>query len=218
MATIAAPVQGDSRVVFHDVPWETYVGLRKARGEGAVRLTYFHGVLEIMTLSRLHERLSRLLHILVVEMTRVLGMEIVSAGSTTMHAEDLQSGAEADESYYIRHEEMIREREEYDPAVDPPPDLAIEVDLSSSSSRRMLVYAKLGIPEVWHYDGEHLTFKSLAEDGQYHPVERSVSFPVLKSADLEQFPKRVGTVGENALASEFREWFRKLLRAPENQG
>lgn len=198
-------------MVFHDVSWETYVNLSKARGESAVRLTYHRGVLEIMTLSHLHERLSRFLHRFVVELTQELGLELASAGSTTMHAEELQSGAEADESYYIRHEEMVREREEYDPAVDPPPDLTIEIDLSSTSSRRMLVYAELGVPEVWLYDGEHLVFQSLGENGKYRSIERSLSFPGLGSADLERFVKRWGTIGENALASEFRQWLRESL-------
>lgn len=209
MATIAAPTRGDQRVVLHDVSWDTYLALLKARGEGVIRLSYHRGVLEIMTLSQLHERLSRFLHRFVVEITQELGLELASVGSTTMHAEQLDSGAEADESYYVGHEEMVRERDEYDPAIDPPPDLAIEVDLSSSSSRRMLVYAELGIPEVWRYDGERLEFKSLGEDGGYHTIERSLSFPALRSVDLERFVKRRGTIGENALADEFRRWLRQ---------
>ncbi len=212
MATITTPARGDQRVVFHDVSWHTYVGLLKAKGEGVVRLSYHRGVLEIMTLSQLHERLSRLLNRLVIEITQELGLELASVGSTTMHAEELNSGAEADESYYVRNEEIVREREEYDPAIDPPPDLAVEVDLSSTSSRRMLIYAELGIPEVWQYDGEHLVFQSLGEDGRYRVVERSLSFPALRGADLERFIARRGTVGENALADEFRQWFRESLR------
>ncbi|MGH7192002.1 MAG: Uma2 family endonuclease [Candidatus Saccharimonadales bacterium] len=213
MATITTPARGDQRVVLHDVSWDTYVGLLKAKGEGVVRLSYHRGVLEIMTLSQLHERLSRFLNRLVIEITQELGLELASVGSTTMHAEELNSGAEADESYYVRNEQIVREREEYDPAIDPPPDLAIEVDLSSTSSRRMLIYAELGIPEVWQYDGEHLVFQSLGDDGRYGVVERSLSFPALRSDDLERFIARRGAVGENALADEFRQWFRESLRS-----
>jgi Uma2 family endonuclease len=151
--------------------------------------------------------------VLVVEITQELGLELASVGSTTMHAEQLDCRAEAEESYYIRHEEIVREREEYDPAIDPPPDLAVEVDLSSSSSRRMLVYAELGIPEVCRYDGERLTFQTLSADGKYHLAECSLSFPVLHSADLERFVNRRGTTGENALAQAFRQWLRQSLGA-----
>jgi Uma2 family endonuclease len=211
MATIAAPVQVDQRVVFHDVPWETYLGLLHARGERLTRLTYHRGVLEIMTLSQLHERLSELLNNFIKVLTKEYGLEVASTGSMTMHAKQLQVGALADKSYYIRHEEMIREREEYDPSVDPPPDLAVEVDLSSSSSRRMLVYATLGIPELWRFDGERLAFLTLGDDGKYHATERSVAFPGLASADLERFVHRRGAVGENALDEELRQWVRTSL-------
>lgn len=212
MATIATTIPGDQRVVFHDVPWETYMSLLNARGEGVVRLTYYRGVLEIMTLSQLHERLSRLLHNFVKVLSKEYGFEVASVGSTTMHGEERKTGAEADESYYIRHEEIVREREEYDPAMDPPPDLAVEVDLSSSSSRRMLVYADLGIPELWQYDGKHLVFKSLGDDGTYYPIERSTAFPGLSSDDLEGFVHRRGTLGENALEEELRQWVRRALK------
>lgn len=213
MATISAPVQGDQRLVFHDVSWETYVGLLHAHGERLTRLTFHRGVLEIMTLSQLHERLSELLDNFIKILTKEYGLEVASTGSMTMHAEQLQVGAQADKSYYIRHEAIIREREEYDPAVDPPPDLAVEVDLSSSSSRRMLVYAELGIPELWRYDGERLVFMSLGSGGKYRAIERSLAFSGLSSADLERFIDRRGTVGENALDEELRRWLRTSLGA-----
>lgn len=211
MATIAAPVTGDQRLVFHDVPWETYVGLSHARGEALTRLTYHRGVLEIMTLSQLHKRLSELLDNFIKVLTKEYGLEVASTGSMTMHAEELKVGAEADKSYYIRHEEIIREREEYDSAVDPPPDLAVEVDLSSSSSRRMLVYAELGIPELWRYDGERLAFLALGTDGKYDAIERSLAFSGLSSHDLERFIHLRGKMGENALDEELRQWVRASL-------
>jgi Uma2 family endonuclease len=212
MATIASPARGDQWVVFHDVPWQTYVSLLKARGEGHVRLTYYRGVLEIMTLSKLHEILSETLDNLVKVLVREYGLEVQSVGSMTMHAEELQSGAEADKAYYIRHEEIVRERDEYDPAIDPPPDLAVEVDLSSSSARRMLLFAELGIPEVWRLDGERLVFSSLGQDGKYHVIEHSLTFANLSSSDLQSFLDRRGTMGEIALDNELAKWVRASLQ------
>lgn len=214
MATVAAEIHSDQRVVFHDVPWAVYAGLLEARGEGHVRLTYHRGALEIMTLSKWHEILSELLGNFVKVLTREYGLEVQSAGSMTMHAEELQSGGEADKSYYIRHEQFVREREEYDPAIDPPPDLAVEVDLSSSSSRRMLVFAELGIPELWQYDGERLVFKALGDDGKYHRIEKSLSFAGLAASDLEGFIHRRGTLGENALDDELAKWIRTMRKSP----
>lgn len=216
MATIASPFSGEHPVVFHDVPWQTYVSLLKARGDRRVRLTYYRGVLEIMTLSKLHEILCEVLGGFVKVIAKAYGFEVQSVGSMTMHAEELQSGGEADKAFYIRHEEIVRGREEYDPAIDPPPDLAVEVDLSSSSARRMLVFAELGIPEVWRYDGEHLVFNSLGGDGQYHTIGQNLSFPGLSAADLEKFVHRRGTVGEIALDEELAKWIRVLRGGANN--
>lgn len=212
MATIAIPIPGDQRIVFDDVPWETYLSLLRSRGERHIRLTYYRGVLEIMTLSKLHEILSEGLDNFVKVLIREYGFEVQSVGSMTMHVEELQSGAEADKAYYIRHEEIVRDREKYDPAIDPPPDLAVEVDLSSRSSRRMSVYAELGIPEVWQYDGERLVFKSLGQDGTYHAIEQSIALPGLKSADLQSFVDRRGTMGEIALDHALAQWVRDALK------
>ena len=212
MATIASPASGDQWVVFHDVPWETYISLLKARGQSHVRLTYYHGVLEIMTLSKLHEILSEVLGGFVKVLAREYGLEVQSVGSMTMHLEKLQAGGEADKSYYIRNEEIVRQRDEYDPAIDPPPDLVVEVDLSSSSSRRMLVFAELDIPELWQYDGERLVFKSLSKAGKYELIEPSISFPGLTAAGLQGFVDRRGTMGEIALDQELAKWVRAIRK------
>lgn len=220
MATVATPVQQDHWVVFHDVPWQIYTGLLKARGQGRIRLTYYHGVLEIMTLSKLHEILSEVLGGFVKVIAKEYGQEVQSVGSMTMHLEELQAGGEADKSYYIRHEEVVRERDKYDPAIDPPPDLVVEIDLSSSSSRRMLVFAELGIPELWHYDGDRLVIKSLGDDGKYHLIEQSLSFSGLSAADVQRFLDRRGTIGEIALDEELAKWVRttrKRSRRPKNR-
>ncbi len=212
MATIQTPIPGDQWVVFDDVPWETYLSLLQSRGERHVRLTFHRGVLEILTLSKLHEILSEVLDNFVKVLVKEYGLEVQSVGSMTMHSEELQSGGEADKAYYIRHEEIVRDREKYDPVIDPPPDLAVEVDLSSRSTRRMLVFAELGIPELWQYDGERLVFKSLGDDDVYHPIEQSLAFAGLASTDLQSFVDRRGTVGEIALDDELAKWVRASLK------
>lgn len=213
MATIATPIPGDEWIAFDDVPWDTYLSLLKSRGERHVRLTYYRGVLEIMTLSKLHEILSEALDNFVKVLVKEFGFEVQSVGSMTMHSEELRSGGEADKAYYIRHEEIVRDREEYDAATDPPPDLLVEVDLSSRSTRRLLVFAELGIPEVWQYDGERLFFKLLGGDSTYRAIDESIAFPGLTSADLQSFVHRRGTMGEIALDEELAKWVRASLKA-----
>ena len=84
MATIVTPLPGDHWVVFHEVPWRTYLDLLKARGDGRFRLSYHRGVLEIMTLSKLHEILSEVLDNFVKVLVKEYGLEVQSAGSMTI--------------------------------------------------------------------------------------------------------------------------------------
>jgi Uma2 family endonuclease len=196
-------------IVFYDVPWETYLSLVKANGDGPVRLTYDQGMLEIMAPSCFHERLSQFIDRLIGILTEELGLEISSGGSTTMRSNPARRGAEADQSYHIRNEAAVRGQSEFDPAT--PPDLAVEVDITSSSSKRLPVYSSLGIPEVWRYDGEQLTFLALASDGEYRPITRSLSFPRVSAGDLDTFLAEFDNIGENALVAKFRQWVRQTL-------
>ncbi|HUY36559.1 MAG TPA: Uma2 family endonuclease [Pirellulales bacterium] len=196
-------------IVLYAVPWETYLSLAKANGDGPVRLTYDQGMLEIMAPSYFHERLSQFIDRLIGVLTEELGVEMSSGGSTTMRSEPARRGAEADQSYHIRHEAAVRGQREFDPAT--PPDLAVEVDITSSSSKRLPIYSSLGIPEVWRYDGERLAFMALQSHGEYRPVTLSLSFPRLSTGDLDPFLAEFDNVGENSLVARFRQWVRQSL-------
>ena len=215
MATVErnAMTPAEQRIVLYDVPWETYLSLSKANGDGPVQLTYDQGMLEIMAPSYYHELMSQFIGRLIGVLTEELGMEIRSGGSTTMRSEPARRGAEADQMYHIRHEAAVRGPREFDPAL--PPDLAVEVDISASSSRRLPIYSSLGIPEVWRCDGERLTFLTLRDDGEYRPIVRSLSFSRLSPADLEPYLAKYDTRGENDLVREFRQWVRET-QLPES--
>ena len=88
--------------------------------------------------------------------TEVKGVEIQSVASTTFKRSDLSKGFEADESYYIRHADVVLGKEKIDLAVDPPPDLVIEVEITKSAIEKMKLFAAMGIPEVWRHDGQQL--------------------------------------------------------------
>ncbi|HEV3022321.1 MAG TPA: Uma2 family endonuclease [Pirellulales bacterium] len=211
MATVerGTTVIAERPIVINNVPWETYLSLLKANGDGPVRLTYDQGMLEIMAPSYFHERLSQFLDRLIGVLTEELGMEMSSAGSTTMRSEPAHRGAEADQSYHIRNEAAVRGQREFDPAT--PPDLAVEVDITSSSSKRLPIYSSLGIPEVWRYDGERLTFLALQADGGYHPIAQSLSIPGLSPGDLAGNLAEFDHAGENSLVAKFRRWVRQTL-------
>lgn len=93
---------------------------------------------------------------------------------------------------------------------DPPPDLAIEVDITSSSIDQLAIYAALGVPEVWRYDGQTLTMYHL-ETGAYKNHDRSLSLPQLTASNVMQFLALSQTMGETSLARQFRQWARTQL-------
>jgi Uma2 family endonuclease len=175
----------------------------------AVRLTYDRGLLEFMTLSHEHEALDRLLGRLIVVLTEELGLPLRSGGSTTLRRRKRRRGLEPDECYWIAHEPLIRQKDVIDLRVDPPPDLAVEIDVSRSSVNRMAIYAALGVPEVWRFDGQTLTFHVLAAGGQYSESSRSLLFTQLAPADLLVFLSLRGQFDENTVVRQFRAWVRQ---------
>jgi Uma2 family endonuclease len=136
-------------------------------------------------------------------------------GSTTFRRRELRKGLEPDECYYIQHEEQIRNREEIDLTRDPPPDLVIEIDITHRAIGREAIYAGLGVPEVWRYDGLRLIALRLGPDGKYLPIETSAAFPFLRVAELEPFLKMISAAGRTKTMRAFRDWVRTNLQKPE---
>lgn len=136
----------ETRTVMENIRWETYVDLAEQRRGSVPRMTYSEGVLELMTPRRQHEGIGCLLGRMVETWTEVHGIEIQSVASTTFKRKDLAKGFEADESYYIEHAEQIRVKEEVDLLVDPPPDLVIEVEITTSAIRKLNLFAAMGSP------------------------------------------------------------------------
>src|SRR5262249_46378599 len=144
-----------------------------------VRLTYDRGRLEIMSPLPEHENY----HIVLAQFVRVLaaesGMRYRSFGSTTFRREDVERGLEPDDCFYLASLPRILGRRDLDLARDPPPDLALEVDITHSSLDRLAIYAALGVREVWHFDGQSITCHVLNAQGGYEQQESSLAFPFL---------------------------------------
>jgi Uma2 family endonuclease len=199
------------RFIFRDADWALYQRVLKALDCRPIRLTYDRGRLELMTLSHRHDRSSSILALFVVILTEELDMPRQSGRSTTFSREDLDRGIEADDCFYLEHEALVRHKDELDLDVDPPPDLAIEVEVSRSALDRMAIYAALKVPEVWRYDGEKIYVHVLRLDGQYQIVERSPHFPFLPMQEVEAFLKRRTEMDETRLGKLFRQWVREQM-------
>jgi Uma2 family endonuclease len=183
---IASPPAGPSvpdvqRVILRNVPWDYYTRLRGDDANRHVRMSYYKGTLELMSPQYRHEKSTARLSQFVMKLAEVLDIPCTESRSTTLRREGEEVGKEADTSFYISNEPLIRDKDEIDLAVDPPPDLAIEVDNLSDSRGKLPIYAALRVPEVWRYDPKAgvIWFGRLADDGTYTTLERSECLPML---------------------------------------
>ncbi len=205
-ALIDLPPQ--ARVVIHNVSWETYEALLRDRGDEGPRMAYDRGELEVMSPSFRHETLKTVLARLVEVFSEVLGIDILSSGSTTFRRQLKERGLEPDESYYVQNESRVRGKD-IDLDVDPPPDLAIEIDLRRSGLDKPGIYAALGIPEVWSHDGKRVIAHLLDPTGSFAAGERSAAFPQLPVPELNRFLQRIGSESETQIVRSFRAWVQK---------
>jgi Uma2 family endonuclease len=217
MATVSPPIEeaaqapSEQRFLLRAVDWKTYRAISRALEGRHLRLTYDRGNLEFMTISSTHGNYSRLLGRLIFVLAEEYGLPISSFGDMTCDREDLDRGAEPDECFYLENEPRIRGREEIDLTTDPPPELIVEIDISRSSRNRLSIYAAMGVPEVWQFNGETLRVHQRGADGQYAVSDHSRHFPSLPVGELSAFLHRRTQMDEVSLVRSFRAWVRDHL-------
>ncbi|HEX7449335.1 MAG TPA: Uma2 family endonuclease, partial [Pirellulales bacterium] len=116
----------------------------------------------------------------------------------------------ADECYYLQHEPQICDRDVIDLSVDPPPDLAVEVEISRSLLDKFAVYAALRVPEIWRYDGDTLRVSLLQSDGSYAESNHSLNLPQLEPGQVAHFLALRAEKRETEWARLFRRWIIEL--------
>lgn len=195
-----------SSVVLPGISWETYQALvRDLESQPSRRLIYDNGMLEIFMPLPPHERYKCWMGRFVEIVTEELEVEICSLGACTWNRKDLAKGVEADECYYIQNESVIRGRMAIDLMIDPPPDLAIEIDITSPSIPRLPIYQALGVPEIWRFDGEKVVFLAL-NNGEYQEIEQSIALPIVTPVILQDWLTQATTMGETSWAKALRRW------------
>ena len=209
MATVEKTVlRGERRVVLSGVSWQLYEQLRDNAENWHIRMAYDKGTLELMSPSSDHEAIRILIGKMIAAFTEELDIPLRSLGSTTWRSKALAKGLEADDCYYILNHHRVRQRRHVDLSVDPPPDLAIETEVSRSVVRRLRIYAALGIREIWRWRKSGLTAYSLSEDGKYVEREFSLNLPMLPVKELESFLDFELAADETAWIRRFRSWVR----------
>jgi Uma2 family endonuclease len=213
--TFAARHEDIEHIVLHGLRWETYVALSDdltAAGR-RLRTTFDGGTFEIMTTSPRHEKIERMTGRLIEALAYEFDIAIGSLGSTTWRRKDLAMGLEPDECYYVEHEELSRRPDEIELPKSPPPDLAVEIDVHSSSLSRMSVYEAIGVPEIWRWQNQVMRFYVRGEHGRYEEADRSRAFPFLIPDELNRALGQIGQVDENGIVRAFLAGVRKLAES-----
>ena len=201
---------GEQRVVLRSLDWQSYSAIRQSLSpDRNTRLTYSQGLLEITMPLEVHEfstwLIGRFIYILVSE----LGMDIKTIGSTTLDRPTLDRSAEPDAAYYIQNQSLVAGRT-VDLEKDPPPDLVVEVDITHTDIDKLQLYAAMGIPEFWRYNGETWRIYSL-RGSEYVEVEISPTFAMVPKTKLYEFLADA-RVSEIKADQALRHWVRHSLR------
>lgn len=203
---LVSQLPADTVITFHGVSWEEYEELLDQVGEASgLRISFDSGALTVMTLSPEHESYTRFLESLMTVIRLRRRINIRSFGSATMRKRSKSKGNEPDACFYVQTAAVLGNRMHIDFAVDPPPDIAVEIDVHHDSFSKFPIYAGLEVPEIWRYDGERLTIFHLKEDS-YVSTEASLAFPMLTGRLLTEFLTRLREEGESAAILAFDEW------------
>ena len=202
----------DAILIFHNVSWEEYEELLAQVGEAnGLRISFNDGTLKVMTLSSEHEKYALFINSLVSALRLRLRINILFFGSVTMRKRKKTKGNEPDACFYVQTAAAIGNRIVLDFAVDPPPDVVVEVDIHHDSRDNYPIYAALGVPEIWRYDGRAMTIYHLQE-ADYVIAEASQALPMLNSQVLTEYVGRMLRDGEFNAILAFDGWLQTIPR------
>jgi len=198
--------------MIHGVGWEGYELLLKVIGDRpSPRLAYLNGDVELMSPGYVHETLGERFGGIIQLIAMGLGIPFQPSGLTTFRRRDLDRGIEGDKTFYLAHAASVRGKKVINLEVDPPPDLAIEVEITRPVADRLSIYSGLGVPEVWIYDDRTLRFLRLGPDGNYQRAESSGVIPHLTAAELLPWIRRPAEIDEAVWLLRVWDWVRDTL-------
>ncbi len=197
--------------VFHNVAWEEYESLHSQLppDSNLMRISYDEGVMELMSKSTLHEVYAQFFNRLVSHLSFRLRIDIRFFGGPTIKKSRRRKGLEPDACFYVQTVPQLGNRIKLDFGVDPPPDVALEVDIYHGSIPKLPIYAGLGIPEVWRYNGKAVTI-FLLQQNQYVESDTSLALPMLTADVLARFLKQMQDENEFQTMLAFEEWLQTL--------
>lgn len=198
------------RLLLEGINWQEFEAILNELGEHrSSRIAYSQGTLEIMVPLPEHERAKVIIGDLVKILLDELGLNWESLGSTTFKREDMTVGIEPDDCFYIQNHQLMIGKNRIDLTVDPPPDLAIEIDVTSKT--QISAYQVLKVPEIWRYENGNLEI-NLLQGKQYVQSQTSLAFPHFPVIEgIAQHVEMSRTVGTTPALRAFRKWVREQV-------
>ena len=203
-------VNPGQQMLLKDISWQQLEKILEEMGEKrAARISYSDGWLEIMVPLPEHEKDNELIGDLVKLLLDKLEIDFEPFGSTTLKNERMRQAVEPDTSFYIQNQAAVIGKNRIDLNIDPPPDLAIEIDITSRT--RFENYEILGVPELWRYKQQGLEI-FLLQEGKYVKSQSSPNFPDIPIIELvNEYVQQCLTIGRSQAMRNFRSWVRDNL-------
>lgn len=219
MSTILTKPIAENVILLNNVSWVTFNLLLEELGhQRNQRLSYYLGNLEIMSPLGEHENNNRFIDDLIRAIADEFNLNLKKFGSLTLKSNEAKQAVEPDSCYYINNEPLVRNKQHIDLTIDPPPDLVLEIDITSGSLNKLPIYATLKVPEIWRYNGKKLTVFSLNnKTNNYEELTKSKIFSWL---DLDLIPQLINQsldIGETATLKQFRQYVKTIFSIKNNQ-
>ena len=205
----------ENYLILHPISWQTFRRICEELSQNpSKRLAYNQGYLQIMSPLMEHENNNWFISRLVFIMAEEWDLNIKSVGSLTLKRDDIQKGIEPDACFYLKNEPEVRNKLSIDlNQGDKPPDLAIEIDITSGSLDKFPIYAGLAVPEIWRYDGNNLRFYGLnQETNGYEEITESLAFPLLDITLIPSWLEQRFIIGETATLKQVRQWIKEQIK------
>ena len=203
-------VKPGQQLLLQDISWSDFEEILSDLGEHrGSRISYSNGALEIMVPLPEHEKHKELISEIVRFLLDYREIDFESLASTTFKSKQMNQALEADACFYIQNHQAVIGKDRLDLTVDPPPDLAIEIDITNRT--RFNNYLLLKVPELWRYSRQGLKIY-LLQDGQYVESPSSPNFPHLPIIELvERYTKQAQIEGRSKAMRSFKQWMRENL-------
>jgi Uma2 family endonuclease len=221
-ASTAVDSWGDQCIVIRGVSWKQYEAINDAAVDPPnLRMIYCDGRLTLLTESRKHGWYAERLSQLVVALAEALRIPWEDAASATYRKKEKKGGVEGDKTFYFaEHAELMRGARDIDLKTQPPPDLAIEVEVTHSADDAVIVWGRLGVPEVWRFDPieEQFGFWLRRDDGTHERADHVLAFPTLNAADILEQMKTADRLGAGKWHAGLGAWVRKVIIPRQRKG